>query len=149
MGSETLPEKKYIFLEITLCFLGYKGEQPCSFFSLSESTINAKLYIHVFKQHMLPCKQHILQGRPCTFQQNDAKLHSACITRAGLSSGTVRVLNWSPIKNFWSIMKKRAPQGRPWTVEQLKFCIGHTWANKSATGHIHPKHFQSDVQKTR
>ena len=57
-------------------------------------------------------KFEILQGRPCLFRQDDAKLHSTCIARAWLCSERVWVLNWpacspdlSQIENIWCIIK--------------------------------------------
>uniref|UniRef100_A0AAR2KV54 Tc1-like transposase DDE domain-containing protein n=1 Tax=Pygocentrus nattereri TaxID=42514 RepID=A0AAR2KV54_PYGNA len=79
---------------------------------ICEGTINAERYIQVLEQHMLPSKQRLFQGRPCLFQQDNAKPHSACVTTAWLRSKRVRVLDWpacspdlSPIENVWRIMK--------------------------------------------
>ncbi len=59
-----------------------------------EGTINAERYIKVLEQHMLPSRRHLFQGRPCVFQQDNAKPHTAAITTAWLHSRRVRVLNW-------------------------------------------------------
>ena len=89
-----------------------------------------KGYIQVLEQHMLPSKQRLFHGRPCLFQQDNAKPHSACLTTAWLRSKRVRVLDWpacspdlSPIENVWRIMKRKIRQRRPRTVEQLKLYI--------------------------
>ena len=101
---------------------------------ICEGTINAERYIQVLEQHMLPSKQRLFHGRPCLFQQDNAKPHSAHLTTAWLRSKRVRVLDWpacspdlSPIENVWRIMKRKIRQRRPRTVEQLKLYIKQEW----------------------
>ena len=101
---------------------------------ICEGTINAERYIQVLEQHMLPSKQRLFHGRPCLFQQDNAKPHSARVTTAWLRSKRVRVLDWpacspdlSPIENVWHIMKRKIQQRRLWTVEQLKLYIKQEW----------------------
>ncbi len=55
-----------------------------------EGTKNAERYIKVLEQYMLPSRQHLFQGRPCVFQQDNAKPHTAAITTACLRSRRVR-----------------------------------------------------------
>ncbi len=38
-----------------------------------EGTMNAERYINVLEQHMLPSRRRLFQGRPCVFQQDNAK----------------------------------------------------------------------------
>ena len=101
-----------------------------------KGTINAERYIEVLEQHMLPSRQRLFQGRPCIFQQDNAKPHTASITTAWLRRRRVRVLNWpacspdlSPIENIWRIMKRKIRQRRPRTVEQLESYIRQEWDN--------------------
>ena len=101
-----------------------------------KGTINAERYIEVLEQHMLPSRRRLLQGRPCIFQQDNAKPHTASITTAWLRRRRVRVLNWpacspdlSPIENIWRIMKWKIRQRRPRTVEQLESYIRQEWDN--------------------
>ncbi len=56
-----------------------------------ESTMNAERYIKVLEQHMLPSRWRLFQGRPCVFQQDYAKPHTAAITTTWLRNR--RVLN--------------------------------------------------------
>ncbi len=79
-----------------------------------EGTMNAERYIKVLEQHMLPFRWCLFQGRPCVFQQDNAKPHTAAITTAWLRSRRVRMLNWpawspdlSPIENIWRIIKRK------------------------------------------
>ncbi len=99
-----------------------------------EDTMNAKRYIKVLEQHMLPSRCRLFQGRPCVFQQDNAKPHTAAITTAWLRSRRVRVLNWpacspdlSPIKNIWHIIKRKIRIKRPQTLQQLETYIRQEW----------------------
>ncbi len=65
-----------------------------------EGTMNAERYIKVLEQHMLPSRRCLFQGRPCVFQQDNAKPHTAAITTAWLRSRRVRVLNWPALQIF-------------------------------------------------
>ncbi len=59
-----------------------------------EGSMNAEKYIKVIEQHMLPSGRRLYQGRPCVFQQDNAKPHTAAIATAWLHSIRLRVLNW-------------------------------------------------------
>ncbi len=71
------------------CICAYLGS-----LHVLDSTMNAENYIKVLEQHMLPSRRRLFQGRPCVFQQDNAKPHTAAITTAWLRSRRVRVLNW-------------------------------------------------------
>ncbi len=101
----------------------------CCFFDM-----NAERYIKVLEQHMLPSRWRLFQGRPCVFQQDNAKPHTAAITTAWLRSRRVRMLNWptcspdlSPIDNIWRIIKRKIRQRRPQTLQQLETYIRQEW----------------------
>ncbi len=92
-----------------------------------KGTINAERYIQVLEQHMLPSRRRLFQGRPCIFQHDNARPHTASITTSWLRRRRIRVLKWpacspdlSPIENIWRIIKRKMRQRRPKTVEQTR-----------------------------
>uniref|UniRef100_A0A9J8DBY7 Tc1-like transposase DDE domain-containing protein n=1 Tax=Cyprinus carpio carpio TaxID=630221 RepID=A0A9J8DBY7_CYPCA len=101
-----------------------------------KGTINAERYIQVLEQHMLPSRRRLFQGRPCIFQHDNARPHTASITTSWLRRRRIRVLKWpacspdlSPIENIWRVIKRKMRQRRPKTVEQLEACIRQEWDN--------------------
>ncbi len=101
-----------------------------------KGTINAERYIQFLEQHMLPSRRRLFQGRPCIFQHDNARPHTASITTSWLRRRRIRVLKWpacspdlSPIENIWRIIKRKMRQRRPKTVEQLEACIRQEWDN--------------------
>uniref|UniRef100_A0A9J8C7U4 Tc1-like transposase DDE domain-containing protein n=1 Tax=Cyprinus carpio carpio TaxID=630221 RepID=A0A9J8C7U4_CYPCA len=101
-----------------------------------KGTINAERYIQVLEQHMLPSRRRLFQGRPCIFQHDNARPHTASITTSWLRRRRIWVLKWpacspdlSPIENIWRIIKRKMRQRRPKTVEQLEACIRQEWDN--------------------
>ncbi len=101
-----------------------------------KGTINAERYIQVLEQHMLPTRRRLFQGRPCIFQHDNARPHTASITTSWLRRRRIRVLKWpacspdlSPIENIWRIIKRKMRQRRPKTVEQLEAYIRQEWDN--------------------
>ncbi len=84
-------------------------------------------------------------------QQDNAKPHSAHITKSWLRRKRVRVLDWpacspdlSPIENVWRISKRKMRQRRPRTVSHLKTCLQEEW-DKITPETLH--HLVSSVPK--
>ncbi len=116
-----------------------------------DGTINAEKYIEILEHNMLPSRRHLFQGRPCIFQQDNAKPHSAHITKSWLRRKRVRVLDWpacspdlSSIENVWRILKRKMRQRRPRTVAHLKTCLQEEW-DKITPETLH--HLVSSVPK--
>ncbi len=116
-----------------------------------DGTINAEKYIEILEHNMLPSRRHLFQGHPCIFQQDNAKPHSAHITKSWLRRKRVRVLDWpacspdlSPIENVWRILKRKMRQRRPRTVAHLKTCLQEEW-DKITPETLH--HLVSSVPK--
>ncbi len=99
-----------------------------------EGTMNAETYIKVLKQHMLPSRRCLFQGRPCVFQQDNAKPHTVAITTTWLRSRRVLGLKWpacspdlSPIENIWCMIKWKIRQKQPRTLQQMETYFRQEW----------------------
>ena len=93
------------------------------------------MQVGILERHILPSRRRLFPGTTCLFQQDNARPHSAGITRAWLRRNRLCVLDWlacspdlSPIENVCRIMKRRIRTWWPRTVEQLKSCICSKWA---------------------
>ncbi len=116
-----------------------------------DGTINTEKHIEISEHNMLPSRRHLFQGRSCIFQQDNAKPHSAHITKSWLRRKRVRVLDWpacspdlSPIENVWRILKRKMQQRRPRTVAHLMTCLQEEW-DKITPETLH--HLVSSVPK--
>ncbi len=94
----------------------------------------AEKYIEIWSTICLPSRRHLFQGRPCIFQQDNAKPHSAHITKSWLRRKRVRVLDWpacspdlSPNRECVAHLKRKMRQRRPRTVAHLKTCLQEEW----------------------
>uniref|UniRef100_A0A9J8ALM0 Insertion element IS150 protein InsJ-like helix-turn-helix domain-containing protein n=1 Tax=Cyprinus carpio carpio TaxID=630221 RepID=A0A9J8ALM0_CYPCA len=61
---------------------------------LDARTVNAERYIQVLEQHMLPSRRRLFQGRPCIFQHDNVRPHTASITTSWLRRRRIWVLKW-------------------------------------------------------
>ncbi len=83
---------------------------------------------------MLPSRRRLFQGRPCVFQQDNAKPHTAAIRTAWHRSRRVlgaELACRSPdlicIENMWRIIKRKIHYRLLKTLQQLKKYIGQEW----------------------
>ena len=67
-----------------------------------KGTINAERYIQVLEQHLLASRQHLFPGRPCIFEEDNVKPHSASVTTAWFRTRRFRVLNWTSLTLSYS-----------------------------------------------
>uniref|UniRef100_A0AAY4AR81 Tc1-like transposase DDE domain-containing protein n=1 Tax=Denticeps clupeoides TaxID=299321 RepID=A0AAY4AR81_9TELE len=111
-----------------------KGNPSCYQRSVQPASLMVWGCMSVLEQQMLPSRRHLFQGRPCIFQQDNARPHSASITTSWLCRRRIRVLKWpvcspdlSPRENIWRIIKRKVRQRRPKTIEQLEACIRQEW----------------------
>jgi len=89
--------------------------------------INAKRYILAWEQYMLPSRQCPILGRPCIFQQDNAKQCTVSITTVWLCCRRVHVLSCpacspdiSQTEKICLIITLRIRQWARRTVEQLE-----------------------------
>lgn len=73
-----------------------------------------------------------------TFQQDNAKSHTAIATQAWLSAHNVRVISpqWpafspdlSPVENVWGILKKKVSQRAPYSYAELRRIVMEEFHN--------------------
>ncbi len=107
-----------------------------------DGTINAEKYIEILEHNMLPSRRHLFQGRPCIFQQDNAKPHSAHITKSWLRRKRVRVLDWPalqsrPVSNRECVAHFEAQNA---TTKTPYCCPPKTCLQKNGTK-LHLKHF--------
>ncbi len=112
---------------------------------------NVSVYILLHWNLDLSFYKFVIPQRPCIFQQDNAKPHSARITKSWLRRKRVRVLDWpacspdlSPIENVWHILKRKMRQRKPRTVAHLKTCLQEEW-DKITPETLH--HLVSSVPK--
>ncbi len=97
-----------------------------------DGTINAEKYIEIWSNNMLPSRRHLFQGRPCIFQQDNAKPHSAHITNSWLRrkrvTGTwLACLQSRPVSNRECVAHFWSDNEDPVLLPHLKTCLQEEW----------------------
>ena len=96
--------------------------------------MNAQNYVNMLANALIPSK-HLLQlPEDWIFQQDNATIHAAKITKAWLSENNISVMKWpaqspdlNPIENLWDIVSKRARKQLPRNNDDLWEKIKKEW----------------------
>ncbi len=119
------------------------GVGPLCFLKTNVTTI---VYQYILEHFMLPSADQLFKDAVFIFQQDLAPAHTAKSTKSWLNDHGVGVLDWlanspdlNPIKNIWSIVKRKMRNKRPKNIDELKATVKETWASSAVpqTDHRH------------
>ncbi len=98
-----------------------------------KTNITAPVYQDIFEDFMLPSADQLFKDADFIFQQDLAPAHTAKSTKSWLNDHGVDVLDWpanspdlNPIKNQWSIVKRKMRNKRPKNADKLKATVKET-----------------------
>ncbi|GBN66773.1 Transposable element Tcb1 transposase [Araneus ventricosus] len=101
-------------------------------------TIKAPDYIRVLEVNLRPSVQRLFGRKRYIFQQDNARPHTAKITKTWLRTKHVPVLEWPAassdlftIENIWRILKRNMAQRRPRNIQQLQGYLWQEWEKNS------------------
>lgn len=112
--------------------------------------INSNTYITILNSYLLPFERtvHELTGKPAVFQQDNAPIHTAKITKEWFKTNKIVIMDWpanspdlNPIENLWRQLKDNI-QSRsvfPRNIDELKCALKEEWENLDCS------HFESVV----
>ncbi len=101
-----------------------------------KSTVNAAIYQEMLEHFMLPSADKLYGDAGFIFQQDLAPAHINKYTKSWFNDHGVIVLDWpanlpdlNPIKNLWSIVKRKMRDTRLNNADAMKAAIKATWAS--------------------
>lgn len=121
-----------------------------SFYGRSQAVIltgkqNAEDYCAVLDKALHPLMaEHVRGNRGVLFQQDNAPIHTATVTRDWLRLNFIRVMNWparspdlNPIENVWGAMVRDVYQGgrQYFSVSDLQSAVLKAWDTVSVSLH--------------
>jgi transposase len=102
--------------------------------------INSNTYIRILKSSLCPFHHTVreLTGKPVIFQQDNAPIHSAKITKEWFKTNKIATIDWpanspdlNPIENIWKQLKDNIQSQKvfPKNVNELKVALKNEWEN--------------------
>ena len=110
--------------------IGAKGRISCHTF---RSHMDALFYIKILQNHLLPAtrQQYAQQWR---FQQDNDPKHRSKVAKEFLDREVPKIIDWpsnspdvNPMKNTWSILKRRVEKRKPSDIDELETFIHEEW----------------------
>lgn len=106
----------------------------------ADGIINAKKYIEILEQQLLPTIEHLeSDGKRRIFQQDGAPCHTAKLVKTWMAANDIETLPWvanspdlSPIETLWNRMKKKLRDHPARTVGELKDRLQEIWDSFTA-----------------